>query len=59
MAGKYGSPVEGAGKGLRDACGLAPRVKLTDVGTIKTPAGAPPPSSKGSIKYPAQVGKGK
>ena len=59
MAKEYGSPSEGAAKGLKDACGLAPRVKLTDVGEIRKPAGAPPPSSKGSIKYPAQVGKGK
>jgi hypothetical protein len=34
------------------------RVKLTDVGTVKKPAGAPPPSSKGAISYPKEVGKG-
>lgn len=34
------------------------RVKLSDVGAVKKPAGAPPPSSKGSISYPKEVGKG-
>jgi hypothetical protein len=34
------------------------RVKLSDVGKVVTPKGAPPPSSKGSISYPKEVGKG-
>lgn len=34
------------------------RVKLSDVGRVVTPKGAPPPSSKGSISYPKEVGKG-
>lgn len=34
------------------------RVKLSDVGRVVTPKGAPPPSSKGAIKYPNEVGKG-
>ncbi len=41
-----------------DAKAYDVRVKLTDVGAIKKPAGAPPPSSKGSISYPKPVGKG-
>jgi hypothetical protein len=46
-------------KPSKGACGDAYtiRTKLTDVGTIKKPAGAPPPSSKGSISRPKQVGK--
>jgi len=33
------------------------RSKKTDGGTLVTPKGAPPPSSKGEIKYPKQVGR--
>lgn len=59
MAGKYGWPTEGAKKGV-DGNGkglLDLRVKLTDVGKIVTPKGGGAPSTKGSIKYPKQVGK--
>ena len=57
---KYGYPSEGASKGVSKSTSkgcLDLRVKLTDVGKIVTPKGAPPPSSKGSIKRPEQVGK--
>ena len=38
----------------------APREGRTDAGTVKKPAGAPPPSSKGSISYPkSPIGGGK
>lgn len=56
MAGKYGKPSEGLGCNL-DASAFELRKKLTDVGTVKKPANAPPPSSKGSISYPKPVGK--
>lgn len=58
---KYGYPSEGASKGISKSSAkgcLDLRVKLSDVGTISKPKGAPPPSSKGSIKHPEQVGKG-
>lgn len=58
---KYGYPSEGASKGIARSSAhgcLDLRVKLTDVGRIAKPANAPPPSSKGSISYPKQVGKG-
>lgn len=55
MAKEYGSPKLGCNL---DASAYAVRVKLSDVGSVKKPAGAPPPSSKGSISYPKQVGKG-
>lgn len=32
------------------------RTKLSDVGAVKTPPNAPPPSSKGSISYPKEPG---
>lgn len=38
------------------AC-LDPRHGASNVGGIVKPAGAPPPSSKGTISYPKQVGK--
>lgn len=41
-----------------DASAYALRTKLSEVGKVVTPKGAPPPSSKGSIKYPNEVGKG-
>lgn len=34
------------------------RVKLSDVGKVSIPKGAPPPSSKGTISYPKEVGRG-
>ena len=56
---KY-NPTEGAKKGIANSSAgcLDLRVKLSDVGKVKIPAGAPPPSSKGSISYPKSVGKG-
>lgn len=42
-----------------DAKAFDLRTKLTDAGSVAKPAGAPPPSSKGSISYPKPVGKGK
>lgn len=54
MKSKYGKPELGCNL---DAKAFDVRVKLTDVGAIKKPAGAPPPSSKGSISYPKPVGK--
>lgn len=57
---KYGYPSDGAKKGIASTGGslLDLRVKLTDVGKLKTPAGAGAPSTKGSITPPKQVGKG-
>jgi len=42
-----------------EASAYALRTKLSEVGKVVTPKGAPPPSSKGSISYPKPVGKGK
>lgn len=55
-SGEYGSPKLGSNL---DASCYDLRVKLSDVGRVVTPKGAPPPSSKGQISYPNQVGKGK
>lgn len=59
---KYGSgcaSTKGAAKGVTSAIkGLAPKSGPSDIGPgPKIPAGAPPPSSKGSISYPKPVGK--
>lgn len=41
-----------------DAKAYDVRTKLTDVGKVSIPKGAPPPSSKGTISYPKEVGQG-
>ncbi len=51
---KYGS--KGCMTG-QDALKSSWRNKKSDVGKVKIPAGAGAPSTKGSIKYPKQVGK--
>ncbi len=38
------------------AC-LEPRNALSNIGGVVKPPGAPPPSSKGAISHPKQVGK--
>lgn len=38
------------------AC-LEPRNGASNIGGVVKPPGAPPPSSKGTISYPKQVGK--
>lgn len=55
MAKEYGETKLGCNL---DASAYDVRVKLSDVGRVSKPANAPPPSSKGAISYPKQVGKG-
>lgn len=56
MDSKFGGPTK-LGCNL-DAKAFDLRVSLQDVGKVSKPANAPPPSSKGTISYPKQVGKG-
>lgn len=60
--GKSGASTKGAGSCATSAAGkgLAPRSGATNTGPgPKIPAGAPPPSSKGSISYPQPAVGGK
>ena len=57
---KYEAPKGPGSGGSKDgyAC-LQPRQGKTNAGAIARPAGAPPPSSKGSISYPKPAVGGK
>lgn len=57
----YGASTKGAGSCATSAIkGLAPKAGPVDKGPgPKIPAGAPPPSSKGSISYPKSAVGGK